>query len=230
MTDDPDMAKRAAGRAAADLVEDGMSLGLGTGSTVAFLLDALAERNLDIAGIPTSDATAARCRELGIGLLDPADIARLDLTIDGADEIDPELTVTKGGGGAHLREKVVATMSERFVIIATADKQVRRLGDTFPIPVEVVPFALEPVRRTIVAEAFEVTLRRTTDGQPVITDNGNHLLDLRLPGGIEDPAVVDVWLATVPGVITSGLFVDMAERAVLGTPEGSVQTVMRPAE
>ncbi len=230
MTSDPDVGKRAAGQAAADLVQDGMSLGLGTGSTVAFLLDALAERHLDIAGIPTSNATAARCRELGIGLLDPADVARLDLTIDGADEIDPELAVTKGGGGAHVREKVVATMSERFVIIATADKQVTRLGDTFPIPVEVVPFALEPVRRTIVDEGFEVVLRRTAEGQVVTTDNGNHLLDLRRVGGIEDPAVLDVWLATVPGVVTSGLFVDLAERAVLGNPDGSVQTVMRPAE
>jgi len=230
MTSDPDVGKRAAGRAAADLVQDGMSLGLGTGSTVAFLLDALAERHLDITGIPTSNATAARCRELGIGLLDPADIARLDLTIDGADEIDPDLAVTKGGGGAHVREKVVATMSDRFVIIATADKRVTRLGDTFPIPVEVVPFALEPVRRTIVDEGFEVVLRRTAEGPAVTTDNGNHLLDLRLVGGIDDPAVVDVWLATVPGVVTSGLFVDLAERAVLGNPDGSVQTVMRPAE
>ncbi len=230
MTSDPAIAKQAAGRAAADLVEDGMSLGLGTGSTVAFLLDALAERHLDIAGIPTSNATAARCREIGIDLLDPADVTRLDLTIDGADEIDPDLTVTKGGGGAHLREKVVATMSERFVIIATADKRVARLGDTFPIPVEVVPFALEPVRRTIADEGFEAALRRTADGQAVTTDNGNHLLDVRLAGGIEDPAVVDLWLATVPGVVTSGLFVDLAERAVLGNPDGSVQTVMRPAE
>ncbi len=230
MTSDPAIAKRAAGRAAADLVQDGMSLGLGTGSTVAFLLDALAERHLDIAGIPTSNATAARCRELGIGLLDPSDIARLDLTIDGADEIDPDLTATKGGGGAHVREKVVATMSERFVIIATSDKQVPRLGDTFPIPVEVVPFALDPVRRTIADEGFEVVLRLTVDGQPVTTDNGNHLLDVRLAGGIEDPAVVDVWLATIPGIVTSGLFVDLAERAVLGNPDGSVQTVMRPAE
>ncbi|MEX2549963.1 MAG: ribose 5-phosphate isomerase A, partial [Nitriliruptoraceae bacterium] len=163
-------------------------------------------------------------------LLEPGDVARLDLTIDGADEIDPDLTATKGGGCAHLREKVVATMSERFVIIATSDKQVERLGDTFPIPIEVVPFALEPVRRTVTEEGFQVVARRRRDGGLVITDNGNHLLDARLAGGIEDPAVVDVWLATVPGVVTSGLFVDLAERAVLGNVDGSVVTVMRPAE
>lgn len=130
--------KRAAGRAAAELVEDGMQLGLGTGSTVAHLLDALVERGVDVAGVPTSEATAERCRQLGIGLLDAAEVSRLDLCIDGADELDHDLSLTKGGGGALLREKVVAGMAERMVVIATPDKVVDRLADTFPLPIEVV--------------------------------------------------------------------------------------------
>jgi ribose 5-phosphate isomerase A len=224
-----DDAKRAAGRAAAALVEDGMRLGLGTGSTNAFFLDALAERDLDVAGIPTSEATAARCRELGIGLLDPATTDRLDLAVDGADEIDPALTLIKGGGGAHLREKVVASMADRFVVIATPDKVVDRLADAFPLPVEVVPFAIDPVERSLAGLGFSV-VRRTDNGELVRTDNGNLLLDCRLPGGIEDPAVMMVTLALLPGVADTGLFVDMADLALLGREDGSVERMEVPAD
>jgi ribose 5-phosphate isomerase A len=215
-------AKRAAGRAAAELVEEGMRLGLGTGSTVAFLLEAIAERGLDVAGVPTSDATAARCRELGIGLLDPGEVDRLDLAIDGADELDATLTLTKGGGGALLREKVVATMAERFVVIATPDKVVTRLADTFPLPVEVVPFARGPVERTLVGLGFSVSVRRSPEGSPALTDNGNLVLDARMAGGLEDPAVMEATLALVPGIAESGLFVDLADLALLGQDDGQV--------
>lgn len=222
-----DDAKRAAGQAAVDLVEDGMRLGLGTGSTVAYFLEELAARGLDVAGVPTSQDTARRCHQLGVPLLDPATTARLDLAVDGADELDEELNLTKGGGGALLREKVVAAMSERFVVIATADKVVTRLADTFPLPVEVVPFAIGPVTRRLEALGFEVTERPSGHDGPYRTDNGNAMLDCRMPGGLDDPAIADVTIALLPGVPETGLFIDMAEQALLGRDDGSVE-VLRP--
>lgn len=214
-----DIAKRASGEAAVELVTSGMSLGLGTGSTVAHVLAAIAARNLDVAGVPTSEATAQRCRELGIELLDIAEVDRLDLCIDGADELDAQLALTKGGGGALLREKVVARLADRFVIVATTDKQVARLGDSFPLPVEVVPFALAPVSREL----------RDLGGDPVPrdagsyrTDNGNAIVDVRFPGGIEDPDVLDIAITLIPGVVTSGLFVELAHLALLGDERGEV--------
>jgi ribose 5-phosphate isomerase A len=221
--------KQRVGRAAADLVEDGMTLGLGTGSTVAYFLDALAARDLDVAGVPTSEATAARCRELGIRLLDVADTERLDLAVDGADELDHDLALTKGGGGALLREKVVAGLADRFVVIATEDKLVDRLGDSFALPVEVVPFALGPVRRALQARGFEVA-ERTDGGDPYRTDNGNAILDARQVGGIADPADLDLDLARVPGIAEHGLFVDLATEALLATADGGVRHLTRPVE
>lgn len=215
--------KRAAGTAAADLVEDGMHLGLGTGSTVRWFLEALAERRLDIAGIPTSEATADRCHELGIALLEPGEVTHLDLAVDGADEFDAELTATKGGGGALLREKVVAAMARRFVLVATADKSVERLGATFPLPIEVVPFALSPVIRTLREQDVHVVQRVARDGTPYLTDNGNAILDVHYPEGIEDPAVTDAAVSMIPGVVATGLFVEMAGLAVIGHPDGRVE-------
>jgi ribose 5-phosphate isomerase A len=215
--------KRAAGTAAADLVEDGMRLGLGTGSTVRWFLEALAERRLDVAGVPTSEDTATRCRMLGISLLDTMSVVRLDLAIDGADEFDAELTCTKGGGGALLREKVVASMAERFVLIATPDKGVERLGDSFPLPIEVVPFAIGPVMHTLREQGVVPTERRMPDGGLYRTDNGNTIIDAHYPGGIADPAVTDVTLSLIPGVVANGLFVEMATLVVLGHPGGRVE-------
>ena len=221
--------KRVAGEAAATLVEDGMRLGLGTGSTVAFFLDALAARGLDVAGVPTSEATARRCRELGIRLLDVDTTTELDLAVDGADEVDHDLHVTKGGGGALLREKVVASLAHRFVVIATQDKLVDRLGDTFPLPIEVVPFATGPVRHRLEERGFEVR-QRQIDAGPYITDNGNVILDARLPGGVADPAAVDVQLALVPGIAEHGLFVGLATEALLGADTGDVRQLELEAE
>jgi ribose 5-phosphate isomerase A len=223
-----DAAKDAAGRAAAALVEDGMRLGLGTGSTVDRFLVALAARGLDVAGVPTSRATELRCTELGIRLLDPADVDGLDLVVDGADELTGDLVLTKGGGGALLREKVVATMGERFAVIATVDKRVPRLGDTFAVPVEVVPFALHPIRRELEREGLEVVVRRAADGAEYRTDNGNAIVDARLDGGLADPEQTDVWLTMLPGVVTSGIFTDLATEALLGRPDGQVETLSRP--
>lgn len=220
-----DAAKRAAGRAGAELVDSGMRLGLGSGSTVEHLLLAIAERKLDVAGVPTSTATAARCRELGIELLEPDEVDRLDLAIDGADELDRQLTATKGGGAALLREKVVANMADRFVLIATEDKLVDRLADTFPLPVEVVPFAVGPVGRELTARGFEVSRRTVAGGEPLVTDNHNAILDVRWPGGLDDPAVTDVAISLIPGVMCCGLFVGFAEQALLGRAVGEVTRV-----
>lgn len=223
MSDD---AKRAAGYAAADRVESGMRLGLGTGSTVAHFLDRVAERGLDVQGVPTSRATGARCQELGIQLLDPGTVERLDLCVDGADELTDGLVLTKGGGGALLREKVVATMSERMLVIATPDKVVDRLADTFALPVEVVPFAVGPVSRWLRDLGFDVEAR---GGGDVETDNGNRILDCRMPGGLEDPEAMDAALALIPGIAEHGLFVDLATEAILGRADGTVTTLTAPA-
>jgi ribose 5-phosphate isomerase A len=219
-----DAGKRAAGEAAVELVEDGMRLGLGTGSTVAYFLDALAARDLDVTGVPTSEATATRCRELGIGLLDTAEVERLDLCVDGADELDAALHLTKGGGGALLREKVVATLSDRFVVIATVDKLVDRLGDTFALPIEVVPFAVAPVARTLTELGFEPRVRSNGD-TAYRTDNGNAIIDARCAGGVADPAVTDVTIGLLPGVVETGLFIDLADLALLGDDDGEVTRV-----
>ena len=222
--------KRLAAAAAVDLIEPGMRLGLGTGSTVEHVLSLIAERGLDVAGIPTSEATAAHCRELGIRLLSPDDTDRVDLAIDGADEVDPDLVVTKGGGGALLREKVVASLAERFVVIGTTEKQVDRLGDSFAIPVEVVPFAVGPVHRTLQSRGYDVSLRTAGEGPAVVTDNGNHVLDARWPGGVEDPAVEELWMASVPGVVTSGLFVDLVDLVLLCDERGEIVTLTAPQD
>ncbi len=223
MTHDP--AKLAAGTAAAALVEDGMRLGLGTGSTVAAFLDALAERGLDVAGVPTSEATAARCRELGIGLLDLESTDRVDLCVDGADELTRDLALTKGGGGALLREKVVASLADEFIVIASPDKVVDALGDTFALPVEVVPFAAAPVRRTLESHGFHVTVRG--DGG-YRTDNGNLILDARRDGGIVDVEDLALRLQAQPGVAEHGLFLGMATRALLGSADGAVWELTIP--
>jgi ribose 5-phosphate isomerase A len=205
-----------------------MRLGLGTGSTVERFLVALAAADLDVAGVPTSLATQQRCQELGIALLSPDDCDVLDLVVDGADEFTRDLVLTKGGGGALLREKVVATMGERFAVIATPDKLVPRLGEHFAVPVEVVPFALGPVRRELEREGLDVTLRGSRDGGDYLTDNGNAILDVRLDGGMLDPEQVDVWLTMLPGVVCSGIFVDLATDALLGRADGTVETLSRP--
>jgi len=220
-------AKQVAAEAAADLVTDGMLLGLGTGSTVAFFLDELAARDLDVRGIPTSEATAEACRRHGIELVGTADVDHVDLAVDGADELDTALHLVKGGGGALLREKVVAAMARRFVVIATVDKVVDRLADSFPLPVEVVPFAVAPVTRAISALGYEVTTR---GGVHTPTDNGNTVLFCHRAGGIEDLWSAEQELRALPGVVCTGLFLGMAHLALLGDTDGTVARLEAPTE
>jgi ribose 5-phosphate isomerase A len=220
-----DAMRRAAGaEAVARYVRDGMRLGLGTGSTAAVMLEALAERIgagvlRDIAGVPTSDATAAACRRLGIPLTTLEETPRLDVVIDGADEIDPGLDLIKGLGGAHLREKVVACAGALMVVVADEAKLVARLGERAPLPVEVVTFALPVSGRLLGARGWEPTLRLAADGSPFVTDEGNAILDCRR-GDWSDPAALAAGVRAVPGVVEHGFFLGIAGAAVVGTPAG----------
>lgn len=217
-------AKQAAGRRAAEFVESGMRIGLGTGSTVYYTLVALAERLArgelsDVAGVPTSLDTEDKARVMGIPLLELAEVEQLALTIDGADEIDADFHMVKGGGGALLREKVVASITRRQVIVVGPDKLVQRLGRDFPLPVEVAPFAQPVVARALAKLGCEPCLRMAGDGA-FITDNGNRILDCRFPAGIDDPAATEVAIDLLPGVVESGLFIGLAHTLVIGHPDG----------
>jgi ribose 5-phosphate isomerase A len=220
-----------AGRRAAELAGDGMTLGLGTGSTVWFTLERLAERirkeGLAVRGVPTSLDTEDKARTLGIPLATLDEVDRIDLTIDGADEVDPRFDLVKGGGGALLREKVVASISRREVIVVGADKRVERLADRFPLPVEVVPFARPLVARALRRMGFEPALRLDARGEPYRTDNGNEILDARFPGGIADAAAMERDLLALPGVVECGLFVGLCHALVIGHPDGRCEVLER---
>jgi len=215
--------KQLAGEAAAKLVEDGMVLGLGSGSTAVYLVNALARRiqqGLHIIGaVPTSQATAQLASSLGIRITDLDTHPELDLAIDGADEIDSQLRLIKGGGGALLREKIVASAAHRFIVIADATKQVTQLGLKMPLPVETIPFAATPVRKRLEALGASVQLRHLA-GQVFITDNGNVILDCTFPNGITDPADLDTSIHSIVGVVETGLFLHMATQAIIGGLEG----------
>ena len=215
--------KQLASTAAAELVEDGMLLGIGTGSTAAYLIYALALRmqaGLHIAGaVPTSKATAQLANSLGIPLTDLDTHPILDLAIDGADEIDDQLRLIKGGGGALLREKVVASAARRFVVIGDVTKRVTQLGSKMPLPVEVVPFAMTPVFKHLEALGAEVRLRQLA-GQTFITDNNNVILDCIFPGGITDPSDLHARIKWIVGVVETGLFLNLVEQAIIAGPGG----------
>ncbi|GGL09688.1 ribose 5-phosphate isomerase [Caulobacter sp. Root656] len=219
--------KRISGEAAAELVEAGMVVGLGTGSTAAWFVKALAARKLDIRGVPTSEATANLARELGIPLATLDDVKSIDLTVDGADEVGPGLSLIKGGGAALLREKLVWEASKRCVVIADAAKKVDHLGK-FPLPIEVVRFGHVHTghRLADIAAEFELLpprLRMAERGV-VVTDGGNVIYDL--PSGvIAEPAALGAALKTVTGVVDHGLFLDLADEALLGTDQGVVKLV-----
>ena len=215
-------AKQRAGLRAAELVEDGMRVGLGTGTTARWLVERLAERvreGLRVRCVPTSRQTEEQARSLGLALVSLGEVGELDLAIDGADEIGPNLALIKGGGGALLREKLVASAARRFVVIADASKRVDVLG-RFPLPVEVVQFAWELTARRVAAVTMaEPALRRTEDGEAYVTDNGNFILDCGC-GEIRDPARTERELKSLAGVVESGLFVGMADAAVVATDDG----------
>jgi len=225
-----DTAKDAAARAAIALVEDGMRLGLGTGSTAVFMVRRLAERvraeGLRLRCAATSRATCDLAESLGLRIEELDAIGWLDLTIDGADEIDPDLNLIKGGGGAHLREKIIAAASDRMVVVADPSKVVEQLG-AFHLPVEVIPFGMEATRIHIqrLLDSLDLSHRpmllRQRDGQGFRTDEGNVILDLSLDAIPDCEALAD-GLSAIPGVVEHGLFLGMCDLALIGSPDGSV--------
>ncbi len=236
MADKPDeSSKRRVAARALSYVEDGMKLGLGTGSTAKLFVDLLAERvkgGLDIVGVPTSEATRRQAEALGIRLATLDELPELDLTIDGADEFDPELRLIKGGGGALLREKIVASASARMVVIADASKRVTRLG-RFPLPVEVNAFGLASTRLKVERAAESVGVRGTLalrcgpDGAPYVTDGGHLILDCHFDS-IPDPDTLAARLVSIPGVVEHGLFIGLASAVVTDGDAGTL-VVERPA-
>ena len=225
-----DNLKRAAAERAAELVTDGMRLGLGTGSTAAFFVAAIGERvrkGLRVAGVPTSEATREQAQREGIPLTTLDETPELDLTVDGADEIDDDLRLIKGAGGALLREKIVASASRRMIVVADGSKHVAKLG-RFPLPIEVVPFGLTAVERSIarlldsLGVKGSMALRRAADGAPYVTDGGHFILDAHL-GRIDKPNVLASTLNNIPGVLEHGLFIGLATGAILATGEGFVE-------
>ncbi|WP_421932143.1 ribose-5-phosphate isomerase RpiA [Phenylobacterium sp.] len=226
MSANPDDQKRAAGEAAAALVEAGMTVGLGTGSTAAWFVKALAARKLDVVGVATSVATAELAASLGMKLKELGEAKSIDLTVDGADEIGPALSLIKGGGAALLREKLVWEASRRCVVIADAAKRTPFLGK-FPLPIEVVAFGHETTMLRICDALTECDLGiaprlRMKDGAPVRTDGGNVIYDAAC-GRIEEPALLAAALKSVTGVVDHGLFLDLADLALVGTADGVVR-------
>jgi ribose 5-phosphate isomerase A len=226
--------KRAAAARALDFVRPGMRLGLGTGSTARHFVELLGERvsaGLPVIAVPTSEATRRDAERLGVPLTTLDETPELDLTVDGADEIAPDLTLIKGGGGALLREKIVASASARLVVIADESKWVPMLG-RFPLPVEVVQFGLAATRRAVEAAAAAAgapgpaLLRRTKDGHAFVTDQGHWILDVTLER-IPDPRALADQLDAVVGVVEHGLFIELAQTAVLAGSEG-IRVIERP--
>jgi ribose 5-phosphate isomerase A len=222
--------KEVAGRKASELVQSGMTVGLGTGSTVHFSIVRLAERireeGIEVRCVPTSVDTERKARSLGIPLVGLDEVEALELTIDGADEIDARFDMIKGGGGALLREKVVASISREEAIVVGANKVVERLGSTFPLPVEVVPFAVATVERALAGLGCTPS-RRLAQGKPFATDNGNAILDCRFARGISDAAGMERAIASIPGVVESGLFVSLAHVLFIGREDGTCEVRRR---
>ena len=219
--------KRAASARAVEFVQPGMRLGLGTGSTTRYFIELLGARvrdGLAVVAVPTSEMTRAAAERVGIPLSTLDETPELDLTVDGADEIAPDLTVIKGGGGALLWEKIVASASDRMIVIADDTKWVPVLG-RFPLPIEVVPFGLAATRRAIEAAVQaagcpgSAFLRVTREGHPFVTDSGHHMFDASL-GRIQDPKMLATALAGIPGVVEHGLFIGLVATAIIAGAEG----------
>jgi len=223
MTVDRDQLKRAAAHGALDYVKDGMVVGLGTGSTATCVVEALAERvgqGLRIVGIPTSERTGTLARSLGIPLATFAEHQRIDLTIDGADEVERgTLNLIKGLGGALLREKIVAAASRRLVIVVDQEKLVERLGERTSVPVEVVQFGWQSTAAALARLGTKPVLRHAAEDHPFITDGGNYILDCHF-AGIAEPARLERRIEAIVGVVESGLFIGRSSAVVVATVDG----------
>jgi ribose 5-phosphate isomerase A len=217
--------KQQAGIAAANLVQNGMGVGLGTGSTVLFALERLAERqkteNLKFFGVSTSFSTTLLCRKMSIELKDSGSVSHLDLAIDGTDEIDPNLNLIKGRGAAHLLEKIVASLADKFVIVADSAKMVKTLGEKFPLPLEILPAALGLVEVCVksLGGTLEVRPAGACKDGPTISDSGNIIADAKF-GLIKEPAVLCKELDSIPGLVGHGLFAGLAKEAFIAGENG----------
>lgn len=219
---DREREKFVAARRGVEFVEDGMLLGLGTGSTADHTIRMIGERvreGLSVRAIPSSRRSEQLAREVGIPLIGFDAATRLDLTLDGADEVDPRFSLIKGGGGALLREKIVASASKRVVILVDSAKPVTVLG-AFPLPVEVVPFGWQVVAERIAGRGARPELRRAASGEPFVTDEGHHILDCHF-GQISNPGALARWLNGIPGVVEHGLFVNLAHLVIVGRGESA---------
>lgn len=217
--------KRAAAAEALEGVRSGMRLGLGTGSTMDHFIGLLGERLRsgqlrDVVGVPTSERTASRARDLGIPLQELHQAQPLDLAVDGADEVDPRLQLVKGLGGALLREKMIVQAAERFVVIVDDGKRVERLGTRNPLPVEVVRFGWQAHIAWLEQSGIRAGLRWAEGGEAYLTDNGNHILDLDFDGGIDDASALQRLLERRAGVVETGLFLNMASRVIVAGDDG----------
>jgi ribose 5-phosphate isomerase A len=228
---DPDAAARTAAAAAAvALVSPGMTIGLGSGRAVWKVVDLLGARD-DLRGgglraVAASSRTDELARAAGIEVMELDGELQPDLALDGADEVDGSLRLIKGGGGALLREKIVVSAARRFVVVAETRKRVERLGEGFRLPVEVVRFAWRDTRRRVASLLPDASLRLREDGETYVTDEGHFILDCTLPGDV-DVESLDGELKQLPGVVEHGLFIDLAERAMLGRPDGEVEVLER---
>lgn len=214
--------KRNAGWGAAEYVEDGMVVGLGTGSTARYAVEKIGERvmqeNLDIRCIPTSENTKKLADESNIPLANLDDVKKIDLTIDGADEVGPDYDLIKGGGGALLREKMVAHNTDKYIVIVDPSKMVEKLGEDFDLPVEVVPFWTKTTSKAVDQLGCKSRLR-SEDKAPYKTDNGNHILDCDF-GHIKNKVKLSEELNSIPGVIENGLFIDVSDKIIIGKEKG----------
>ena len=220
-----DELKKAAGVKAANEIQDGMVVGLGTGSTAAYMVEHLAKRireeNLNVIGVSTSWSTTLQCRQLGIPLKEMGEVSELDIVIDGADEIDPQRGLIKGRGAAHLLEKVVASMAKRYIIIADSGKKVEKLGEKFAVPLEILPNAIGVVTAKVEALGAKVKVRMGEPGKdgPVISDSGNIIADAKFDE-IKNPQELSDKLDSITGLVGHGLFINMATQVILATENG----------
>lgn len=220
--DPVNLMKQQVGTAAAALVQSGSIVGLGTGSTTAFAIQALGDRLKagdlrDIQGVPTSFQAIVLARQNQIPLVSLDEIGRIDIAIDGADEVDPNKNLIKGGGAAHTQEKIVDSMADQFIVVVDGGKLVNKLGTTFLLPVEVIPMAAVPVMQAIVQLGGKPELRMgVKKAGPVVTDQGNLVIDVKFDDGIDHPAELEMTLNNIPGVLENGLFVGVASRIMVG--------------
>lgn len=220
--------KEAAGKKALEEIQEGMTIGLGTGSTVYFFLKALAEKvaaGFKITGVATSQQTIELAKKWNIPMRALNEVTTIDVTIDGADEVDPDLTGIKGGGGALLYEKMVAKASNRRVWIVDSSKKVEQLG-AFPLPVEVIPFGWKHVEAALSEKGYLPKLRRDSEGHPYVTDAHHYILDLHLHS-IADPVLLAIELDHLTGVVEHGLFIGITEKVLVGYPDGHVETMIK---